>query len=67
MSADTVLVLHGIGIPEYSARGVTQTLQPIEAAGSLRRTVNGTLKDLSFAQFRKYRSNIGCASGLVAW
>jgi hypothetical protein len=60
MSNDTLLVLSGIGIPDYSARGVTQTLQPIEAAASLRRTVNGALKDLSFPQFRKYRSNIAC-------
>ena len=29
MSDDTLLVLSGIGIPDYSARGLTQTLQPI--------------------------------------
>jgi hypothetical protein len=60
MSDDTLLVLSGIGIPDYSARGLTQTLQPIEAAISLRRTINGGLKDLSFAQFRKYKSSISC-------
>ena len=32
MSDDTLLVLTGIGIPDYSARGLTQTLEPIEAA-----------------------------------
>ena len=60
MPDDTMLVLSGIGVPSYSARGLTQTLQPIEAAGSQRRTVNGTLVDLSQAQFRKYRSTIRC-------
>ena len=59
--SDTLLVLTGIGIPAYSARGLTQTLQPIEAAGSQRRTVNGTLVDLSLSQFRKYRSTIRCS------
>ena len=58
---DTLLVLSGIGVPAYSARGLTQTLQPIEAAGSQRRTVNGTLVDLSLSQFRKYRSTIRCS------
>jgi hypothetical protein len=60
MSDDTLLVLTGIGIPDYSARGLTQTLEPIEAAVSLRRTINGGLVDLSFAQFRKYKSTISC-------
>ena len=60
MSDDTLLMLSGIGIPDYSARGLTQTLEPIEAALSQRRTVNGSLKDLSFAQFRKYKSSISC-------
>jgi hypothetical protein len=53
-------LIDGIGIPDYSARGLTQTLEPIEAAISLRRTINGGLKDLSFAQFRKYKSTISC-------
>jgi hypothetical protein len=59
--SDTLLVLAGIGVPLYSARGLTQTLQPIEAAGSQRRTVNGALVDLSLAQFRKYRSTVRCS------
>jgi hypothetical protein len=61
MSSESVLVLAGIGVPSYSARGLTQTLQPIEAAGSQRRTVNGSLVDLSQVQFRKYRSIIRCS------
>ena len=76
MSEDTLLVLTGIGIPDYSERGLTQTLEPVEAAISLRRMVNGGPKDLSFAQFRKYKSTISgrhqerqqwMASGAVAW
>jgi hypothetical protein len=58
MPDETLLMLTGIGVPPYAARGLIQTLQPIEAAGSQRRTVNGTLVDLSQAQFRKYRSTI---------
>jgi hypothetical protein len=58
MSDYTLLTLSGIGIPEYSARGLTQTLEPIDAAHQTRRTVNGELDDLSYAQFRKYKSTI---------
>jgi hypothetical protein len=60
MTDDTLLVLSGIGVPDYSARGLRHTLEPIEASASLRRTVNGALVDLSFAQFRKYKSTISC-------
>lgn len=55
---DTVLALSGIGIPDYSTRAASQTLEPIEAAANMRRTVNGALKDISFDGFRKYRSTI---------
>jgi hypothetical protein len=57
---DTILTITGMGIAPYSARGLTQTLEPIEAAAQLRRTINGDLHDLSQAQFRKYRSTITC-------
>jgi hypothetical protein len=56
----TLLTLTGMGVTPYSARGLTQTLEPISAAVSLRRTVNGTLVDVSAPQFRKYRSTISC-------
>ena len=56
----TLLRLSPIGIPPYSARGVSQTLQQISGAGQMRRTVNGTLVDLSATQFRKYQSTITC-------
>jgi hypothetical protein len=58
---DTLLVLTGLGLPPFSARGLSQTLELIEASASLRRTINGELQDLSLPQFRKYRSTISCA------
>ncbi len=59
-AADTLLVLTGVGVPSYSARGLTQTLEPIEAAAQLRRSINGDLLDLSYGPFRKYKSTISC-------
>jgi hypothetical protein len=56
----TLLVISGQGVSPYSARGLTQTLEPIAAAASMRRTINGELKDLSRVQFRKYASTISC-------
>ena len=56
-----VLTLSGIGVPPYSTRGASQTLEPIQAAQQLRRTINGGLIDLSRPEFRKYRSTISCA------
>ncbi len=58
---DSVLVISGFGVPPYSARGLSQTLTPIDQAKSIRRTVNGDLVDLSLAQFRKYSSEITCS------
>jgi len=54
----TVLDFTGLALPPYSARGLMQTLEPLDQAGNLRRTVNGELIDLSHQQFRKYRSTI---------
>jgi hypothetical protein len=54
----TVLELHGIGVPPYSARGLSQTLTPIDAAVHLERNINGGLLDMSMFQFRKYKSTI---------
>ncbi len=55
---DTILKLVGMGVPSYSARGLTQTLEPIGGAIQLRRTINGALKDISDPVFRKYQSTI---------
>lgn len=61
MPTTTDLVISGNGVAPYSVRGLTQTLEPISAAANLRRTINGTLLDVSAPQFRKYRSTISCA------
>lgn len=58
MTDDTLLVITGAAIAPYSARGLTQTLEPIEAAANLRRTINGTLRDISASQMRKYKSTV---------
>jgi len=57
---DTLLTITGAGVPPYSARGLQQTLTPIQAASVLKRTVNGALQDISAVQFRKYSSAITC-------
>jgi hypothetical protein len=49
------------GVVPYSARGLRGTLTPIDAAkgnDKLRRTVNGTLIDISVAQMRKYQLEV---------
>lgn len=56
----TLLVLSSMGVPLYSARGLTQTLTPIQGAFDLRRDINGDLVDISNAAFRKYASTITC-------
>jgi hypothetical protein len=56
----TLLVLQPIGVPPYSARGLTQTFQPIAAAAAQKRTVNGKLVDVSAPQMRKYHTQITC-------
>jgi hypothetical protein len=57
----TVLVLEGIGVPLYSTRFATQTLDPIgQAAVNTYRDVNGVLRSVAATQFRKYRSVITC-------
>lgn len=58
VNAYTQLTLTGIGIAPYSARGLHQTLQPIQASSQVRRTINGELVDTSVAQFRKFKSTI---------
>jgi hypothetical protein len=61
----TLLVLDGQGLPPYSGRGITQTLDPIGQAANMRRTVNGDLKDISFSGFRKYKSQLSCNDQLA--
>lgn len=54
----TILRLTGIGISPYSARGLSQTLEPIGESAHLERSINGELLDLSYAPMRKYKSTI---------
>lgn len=54
----SVLVITGIDASPYALRGATQTLQPIDQSVQLRRTINGSLVDLSDSAFRRYRSSI---------
>jgi hypothetical protein len=57
----TLLVMSTIGVPLYSARGLTQTLTPVsEAKPTPRRTVNGELRWLGLSQMQKYESVISC-------
>jgi len=58
LSDETLLVLTGMGLVEWSARGLRQTLRPIEQAEVQARTINGTLVDVAETQFQKYRSTI---------
>jgi hypothetical protein len=57
-NAHTVLRMVGVGVPPYSARGLKQTIAPLDQASNNRRTVNGNLVDISFSGFRKYKSTI---------
>lgn len=61
----TLLSFSGIGVPPFSARALTQTLEPIDIAAAMRRTVNGNLKDISFDGFHKYKSTISCSDQRV--
>lgn len=54
----TELVLTGMGVPPYSARGLSQTLEPIEMSHHIERTINGRALDLSYEPMRKYKSTI---------
>ena len=54
----TLLVLAGIGLPPYAARGLHQTLEPAAAGVNMRRTVNGGLVNLAPPQFAKYKSRV---------
>jgi hypothetical protein len=47
-------------VPFYSARGCTHTLEPIEESIQVERDVNGEAFDLSWTQFRKYKSEVTC-------
>lgn len=56
---DTILMISGLGF-QYSARGLTQTLFPISQTKQQKRTIDGTLVDVSNPAMRKYGSKISC-------
>ena len=58
MPVPQLLALSGIGVPPFSVRGATMTLEPIPQAAQLRRTINGALVDVSQPRFRKYLATI---------
>jgi hypothetical protein len=57
----TELRLIGMGVHPYSARGLTQSLTPIDEAANLERSCNGELLDLGYEPMRKYKSTISGA------
>lgn len=61
----SILTLVGVGLPKYSSRGLTQTLEPIPAAMAFRRTVNGKLVNTAAPQFEKFHSIIQSQNGDV--
>lgn len=56
----TELVIDGISIPDYAARGITVQVAPI-ASGALRRDVNGNLIDLTLPEHRKRAVSMSCS------
>jgi hypothetical protein len=54
----TLLAIDGIPMSPYASRGLTQSLAPIAASLSQKRTVNGELDNLAPAQFQKLASTI---------
>lgn len=58
VGATTALVITGVDIPPYSARDLTQTLEPIAQASALKRTINGVLEAVNDPAFFKYKSTI---------
>lgn len=57
-NSDTILTISSFGNMLYQARALSQSLKPIGESTQMERTINGTLVDLSVAQFRKYSTSI---------
>ncbi len=60
MPSTSVLSISGISLGDYSVRGLTMTLTPIPSQNGLRRSIEGTLLDLTSPQFHKYAATISC-------
>lgn len=57
LADDTLLVIAGPALPRWSARGLTESLEPVDN-GRLRRTVNGDLAFVGDAGGRKYAVSV---------
>jgi len=60
MTDETNLKIGNLVIPAGSGRGITQSINLVDS-GDLRRTVNGTLIDLTRDENRKYTSTISAS------
>lgn len=49
-----------LAIPPYALRGISQTLEHIDQASRMKRTINGVLRDVASPDFRKYQCSIKC-------
>jgi hypothetical protein len=56
----SALSFQELDIPPYALRGISQTLEPIDQASALKRTINAVLRDVASPDFRKYKSSIRC-------
>jgi hypothetical protein len=56
----TILTITGVGLPDWSARGLKQRLAPIGLVSKVSRDLNGNAMDLSAIEFRKYETTITC-------
>jgi hypothetical protein len=56
----TLFNIVGIGVPPYSARGISEVLEPIQGSGQMFRDINGTLHNLGVTQFRKFQLSVTC-------
>lgn len=58
VNSPTLLVMEGLGVMPYSARGLSQSLEPIDESSHLERTINGVLMDFGYDAMQKYKSTI---------
>src|SRR5262245_56792481 len=56
----TLISINGIDFSDFSARGISMTLTPIDQAANVARDCLGQLIDISIAQFKQYKISISC-------
>src|SRR5580765_8205135 len=54
----TLLQVDVMALSAYAARGMTQTLDHIDIAADLRRTVNGDMRNFGDPVFQKYKTTV---------